>query len=985
MKGRKRKGAIYLMLISMIGNLFFGVPLKAEAASENLAYGKTATASSEESGSYSAARAVDADGNTRWASSYADKQNLIIDLWSVQSISRVKIAWEAAYASQYQIQVSNDNATWTTVYENYHGTGGTEEISFHTVSARYVKLYCIKRATSYGFSVREFEVYAPDSIQAAPSPVDNPIAGKKLLFLGSSVTYGYASGGVSFADYLAQRNNCTVVKEAVSGTTLVDNGSSSYVRRMVNNLSAQTDVDHFICQLSTNDASQNLPLGSVSSSYNTSDFDTSTIIGSMEYIISYAKSRWDCPVSFFTGTYYNNSNYQNMVDALYQLQNKWGIGIIDLWNNQEMRNVSDSDYWRYMSDNVHPTATGYLEWWTPVFEEYFRNYYAGDSGSGSTSAETENIAYQKPITASSQESADHAASYAVDADGNTRWSSSYADEQNLIVDLGSVQTVSSFKIAWEAAYASQYQVQVSNDNSTWTTVYENYSAKGGTERIDISDVSARYVKIYCIKRATSYGFSIYEFEVYGDSATNGDTGMTENTGSAVGSVTSNENLAYQKAVTVSSQESAEHVASHAVDADGNTRWSSSYEDEQNFIVDLGSIQTVSSFKIAWEAAYASQYQIQVSNDNSTWTTVYENYSAKGGTQTINIPSTNARYVKVYCIKRATNYGFSIYEFEVYSGSTSGGNSNVSSADSSQAAVAKQKLLQYFYDIQGKQTVIGIHNREPNSEPSKQTDQAYAITGQYPALWSGDFLFSSSDVNNRWNMIYECEKQWNNGSIVQLMLHVNTPAQSEVGAWEGGVCSKLSDSQWNSLITDGGQLNTVWKSRLDEYAVYLQYLEDKGVPVLFRPFHEMNQGIFWWAGRTGTNGSGALYRLTRDYLENVKGLDNIIWVWDMQDLSYNWGDYNPGNDYWDIFAVDIYNPDYFTDYKYNLALSIAGDKLMAVGECDKLPTASQLKSQNRWTFVMSWAELTFSYNTNTEIQNLYWASNVIVRNELPSFK
>lgn len=82
------------------------------------------------------------------------------------------------------------------------------------------------------------------------------------------------------------------------------------------------------------------------------------------------------------------------------------------------------------------------------------------------------------------------------------------------------------------------------------------------------------------------------------------------------------------------------------------------------------------------------------------------------------------------------------------------------------------------------------------------------------------------------MIYECEKQWNSGSLVQLMLHVNTPLQSEVGNWDGGVCSELSDSQWNSLITDGGELNKVWKARLDGYAVYLQYLEDKGIPVLF---------------------------------------------------------------------------------------------------------------------------------------------------------
>lgn len=440
-----------------------------------------------------------------------------------------------------------------------------------------------------------------------------------------------------------------------------------------------------------------------------------------------------------------------------------------------------------------------------------------------------------------------------------------------------------------------------------------------------------------------------------------------------------ENIAYKRTITASSVESDEYLASNAVDGDGTTRWASEFADNQNLIVDLWQSYTISTVKVAWEAAYALQFQVQVSNDNTTWTTVYENYNATGGTQTIEFTPVSARYVKIYCIKRATEYGFSIYEFEVYKDGTGGSTIN------SDAANARKKVMEYLYSMQGQKTIVGIHNREPNSEPSKQTDQAYAVTGQYPALWSGDFLFSSSDVSNRWNMIYECKKQWENGSIVQLMLHVTPPTQAEAGNWDGGVVSKLTDEQWSSLITNGGELNKAWKKRLDTYAQYISYLKDNGVPVLFRPFHEMNQSMFWWAGRKGTNGTGALYRLTRDYLENEKGLDNIIWVWDMQDLSYDWSEYNPGNDYWDIFAVDIYNSDYFTEYKYNQALSVAENKLIAIGECDKLPTAQQLKEQPRWSFVMSWAELTFSHNTNSEIQNLYWAENTIVRNDLPDLK
>lgn len=202
------------------------------------------------------------------------------------------------------------------------------------------------------------------------------LEGKTFYFLGSSVTYGSASGGKSMADFIAERNNCTVVKEAVSGTTLVDNDGGSYVSRMKNSayFDKNADVDHFIVQLSTNDASQNKTLGTVSDSYNLEDFDTQTIIGAMEYIICYAKETWDCEVSFYTGTNYNSNLYAQMVLALYELQDKWGIGVIDMFFDLEMSSIPVADYNRYMSDTIHPNIKGYEYWWTPVFEEHLMSY-----------------------------------------------------------------------------------------------------------------------------------------------------------------------------------------------------------------------------------------------------------------------------------------------------------------------------------------------------------------------------------------------------------------------------------------------------------------------------------------------------------------------------------------------------------------------------------------------------------------------------------
>ena len=294
------------------------------------------------------------------------------------------------------------------------------------------------------------------------------------------------------------------------------------------------------------------------------------------------------------------------------------------------------------------------------------------------------------------------------------------------------------------------------------------------------------------------------------------------------------------------------------------------------------------------------------------------------------------------------------------------------------------VIDYLRSIGGKFTVAGIHNREPNGQPALQTDRMAALAGRYPGLWSGDFLFSADDINNRWTMIHECRKQWQAGSIVQLMAHVAPPTQPEVCPWQGGLLSHLSDAQWQDLVGEGGALNRVWKSRLDGYAVYLQYLQTNGVTVLFRPLHEMNQGSFWWGGRKGPEGTGKLYRLTHDYLVGVKGLTNLVWVWDMQDMSRDFADYNPGEKYWDVLAFDVYGDGYEQSW-YDYVRPIAGSKPMAIGECEKLPTPQILAREPRWCFFMSWAELTFSGNSEAAIRALYQDPKVVTREALPRFK
>lgn len=200
--------------------------------------------------------------------------------------------------------------------------------------------------------------------QVKPSG-DETLKGKTVIFLGSSVTYGAASLGESFADDLSARLQCNVVKEAVSGTTLSTTSPNSYVTRLDNIKTRQADL--FICQLSTNDASQKKPLGEVTDSERMGDFDTDTVAGAMEYIIAYAKDKWDCPVVFYTNPKYDSDEYAAMVELLYEIRDKWGIGVIDLWT--ELPEITEEERALYMADAIHPTRAGYLEWWTPVMEK----------------------------------------------------------------------------------------------------------------------------------------------------------------------------------------------------------------------------------------------------------------------------------------------------------------------------------------------------------------------------------------------------------------------------------------------------------------------------------------------------------------------------------------------------------------------------------------------------------------------------------------
>jgi len=248
-----------------------------------------------------------------------------------------------------------------TVVASYGGKGpNLKGMVFPGVAALTLAPAGAEVAVGYDYMVPEKEEIDPD----------DPLSGKTIFWIGSSVTYGaHAGGHYSMVDAVEDLHPATVCeKYAISATTLVNSGADSYVGRLMRIPTSKTP-DLIVVQLSTNDATTNKPFGEIAEGKELADFDDTTIAGAIETIIAYARDTFDCPVCFYTGTYCEKEHYDEMVQLLLEIQKKWDIGVIDMFNNEEMTAIYGTElYDSYMFDEVHPNRAGYVEWWTPVID-----------------------------------------------------------------------------------------------------------------------------------------------------------------------------------------------------------------------------------------------------------------------------------------------------------------------------------------------------------------------------------------------------------------------------------------------------------------------------------------------------------------------------------------------------------------------------------------------------------------------------------------
>lgn len=350
------------------------------------------------------------------------------------------------------------------------------------------------------------------------------------------------------------------------------------------------------------------------------------------------------------------------------------------------------------------------------------------------------------------------------------------------------------------------------------------------------------------------------------------------------------------------------------------------------------------------------------------------------------------------------------------------------------------LYHFIQDVHGEFILSGQHNFI--GKGSEFTEQLESLTGKSPVVWGSDFSFAATGDNAmsfqhagpanlpamdvpriketvakmkelgiewppppefypeletldititeaRENTIEEIKQRHAQGHIITLMWHGCFPTDGDscdgLSVWAEG--NLPSSEQWKELVTDGTDLNTAWKTHVDVIAGYLKELQDAKIPVLWRPYHEMNGEWFWWGHKKGENGYKQLWLMMYDYFTNHHKLNNLIWVWNANaprgvpgDKGIPYNDYFPGAEYVDVLATDIYRNDYKQSHHDQL-VAMADGKPIALGEVGEMPSLEILDKQTQYSWVMPWGWILFYSNEPDAINEFYQSERVLTLDEI----
>jgi mannan endo-1,4-beta-mannosidase len=325
--------------------------------------------------------------------------------------------------------------------------------------------------------------------------------------------------------------------------------------------------------------------------------------------------------------------------------------------------------------------------------------------------------------------------------------------------------------------------------------------------------------------------------------------------------------------------------------------------------------------------------------------------------------------------------------------------------------AARRLLDFLRSLAGRYTLSGQHNYI--GVGAKYLDVVERMTGRRPLIWGSDFAFEveSDGIGKHYHCgpanvtdpgepdprlveapigpareaLVRCAlEQHARGHIVTLMWHACFPTFGDRGPYDSiwQVGRLPSEETWRELTTPGTALHAAWAAQVDRVAVHLARLRDAGVPVLWRPYHEMNGVWFWWCDKKGPAGFARLWRMLHERYTRLHGLDNLIWVWNTNaprdranDEAHAYDLYYPGGDVVDVLAADVYGNDYRPSHHDDLE-RLADGRPIALGEVGDVPTPEILERQPGWTWFMPWGGLVARKNNAARVPALYACERVL---------
>ncbi|MGO4271929.1 glycosyl hydrolase [Paenibacillus sp. TAF58] len=302
---------------------------------------------------------------------------------------------------------------------------------------------------------------------------------------------------------------------------------------------------------------------------------------------------------------------------------------------------------------------------------------------------------------------------------------------------------------------------------------------------------------------------------------------------------------------------------------------------------------------------------------------------------------------------------------------------------SQATYEAKAVLQQLYAISGVSIISGQHDYLES--PDEWTNQVKGWTGKYPGLHGYEFGAimnqSESQLADQRQKVVNSAIAWNQaGGLVTISFHENIPGTCL--CWSN-VQKEMSQADFDKYVTPGTPQYTQLLADLDKAAVYLGKLRDAGVPVLWRPYHEMNGNWFWWGKKSNFP---ALWNIMYDRFVNVHKLNNLLWVWSPNAPNASSDSYTatyPGENKVDVLAVDIYDNDY-QEYFDNKDLTALKETKEDAKIDFNWSTSAPFPSMQADTFSVRWTgKLKPKYTETYKISTLsddgirVWVNGVLV--------